>query len=417
MGTTSRRCTSMWVATSPRSWMVRGGLGATALPGCCGALRAWSTSSFGWASGSSRTTSSGELVVLDSCFDLVEAGVFGRGRTPSSRMDLPSTSMRCALRRRSWLAGSTTSGRLGGEGLGIPLTPSWVPWWSWRRWCPRRQGDLDVGAGDQGAHLSPFFCSTVHPCSRFRSRLLRWFGSSWWSRSSFPDVFVAVHLGALGMHSATHSATDGSLRGVHDGKDDLDTGSWAALVAQIVDAPTRSWRRFLVLLYALCNALWRRLPTSRLVASGTHSATHSGAFCRPFAWVPLERIQQRTLAQIAVVTVPRIFSTWPPVLRSVSSTRILRTADVPTLRASMAHTSWCGLSRPGRHWLQMAVPSFGEPCTPKPPPPPRLPLRVASCSCALAVSHVEHGRTRHWRCSAAQAAPAPRISTPRSGWR
>ena len=64
------------------------------------------------------TTSSGELVVLDSCFDLVEAGVFGRGWTPSTRMDLPSTPMRCALRRRSWLAGSTTSVRLWGVGLG-----------------------------------------------------------------------------------------------------------------------------------------------------------------------------------------------------------------------------------------------------------------------------------------------------------
>ena len=62
----------------------------------------------------SRTTSSSWLVVLDSCFDLVEAGVHRRGRTPSTR------AVRCALRRRSWLAGSTTSGRLGSEGLGIP---------------------------------------------------------------------------------------------------------------------------------------------------------------------------------------------------------------------------------------------------------------------------------------------------------
>ena len=75
-----------------------------------------------------ETTSSSLLVVLDSCFDLVEAGVLGRGRTPSTRVDLPSTAMRCALRRRSWLVGSTTGGRLRGE---HPLTPFWVPLWSW----------------------------------------------------------------------------------------------------------------------------------------------------------------------------------------------------------------------------------------------------------------------------------------------
>ena len=59
-------------------------------------------------------TSSRELVVLDSCSDLfeAEAGVFGCGRTPSTRMDLAITSTRCFLRRRSW--------RLRGEGLGIP---------------------------------------------------------------------------------------------------------------------------------------------------------------------------------------------------------------------------------------------------------------------------------------------------------
>ena len=35
-------------------------------------------------------------------------------------MDLPNTSTRCALRRRSWLAGSMMRGRPRGEGLGIP---------------------------------------------------------------------------------------------------------------------------------------------------------------------------------------------------------------------------------------------------------------------------------------------------------
>ena len=67
-------------------------------------------------------TSSRELVILDSCFDLfeAEASVFGCGRTPTTRMDLAITSTRCGLRRRSCAAGSTTSGRPRGEGLGIP---------------------------------------------------------------------------------------------------------------------------------------------------------------------------------------------------------------------------------------------------------------------------------------------------------
>ena len=73
--------------------------GPLALPGCCGAPRARSSSSSGWASGSSRTTSSGRLAVLVSCFGLAEVGVLGRGRTPSTPVDLQSTSMRCALRR------------------------------------------------------------------------------------------------------------------------------------------------------------------------------------------------------------------------------------------------------------------------------------------------------------------------------
>ena len=46
--------------------------------------------------------------------------MFGCGRTPTSRTDLAITSTRCGLRRRRWAAGSTTSGRLRSEGLGIP---------------------------------------------------------------------------------------------------------------------------------------------------------------------------------------------------------------------------------------------------------------------------------------------------------
>ena len=52
--------------------------------------------------------------------------------------------------------------------------------------------------------------------------------------------------------------------GVHDGKDylDVDAGDFGAPVAQIVDVPTRSRRRFLVPGYAFCNAQWS-LSTSR----------------------------------------------------------------------------------------------------------------------------------------------------------
>ena len=50
-----------------------------------------------------------------------------------------------------------------------------------------------------------------------------------------------------------------------------------------------------------------------------------------------------------------------------------------------------------------------------PPPPGHVCPKVATPVCltqvsSLAVSHVEHGRTRHGRCSAAQGSPAPRVS-------
>ena len=79
-------------------------------------------SSSGSMGTSSLMTSSRALVILHSCFDLleVEESVFLRGRTLSTLVDLPNTSTRCALRRRSWLAGSMMRGRPRGEGLGIP---------------------------------------------------------------------------------------------------------------------------------------------------------------------------------------------------------------------------------------------------------------------------------------------------------
>ena len=88
--------------------------------GCCGTPMELLSSSSGLVSSSSLTTSSRRLVVLVSSFDLVEAGVLGCGQTPSTLVDLPNTVMRCALRRRSCIAGSMMRGRPRGEGLGIP---------------------------------------------------------------------------------------------------------------------------------------------------------------------------------------------------------------------------------------------------------------------------------------------------------
>ena len=82
--TTGWWSTSLWVASSLRSWRECGSLGASALPGCCGTPGERLSSSSGWVSSSSLTTSSRRLVVFDSCFDPVEAGVFGCGRTPST---------------------------------------------------------------------------------------------------------------------------------------------------------------------------------------------------------------------------------------------------------------------------------------------------------------------------------------------
>ena len=97
------------VACSWRCGVKSGSLRATALPGCCGTPRTWLSSSSGRMSSSSSPTSSSGLVFLVSCFDLVVAGVLGRGQTPSTLVDLPSTATRCFSRRRSWLAGSTMS--------------------------------------------------------------------------------------------------------------------------------------------------------------------------------------------------------------------------------------------------------------------------------------------------------------------
>ena len=118
------RClsTSVRIACSWRCGTTSGSLGATAMPRCCGTPMERFASGSGRMSSSSLMTTSRELVILDSCFDLfeAEASVFGCGRTPTSRMDPANTSTRCGLRRRSWAAGSMTSGRLRGEGLGIP---------------------------------------------------------------------------------------------------------------------------------------------------------------------------------------------------------------------------------------------------------------------------------------------------------
>ena len=120
--TTGCLSTSLRIACSWRCGRTSGSLWATAMPRCCGTPMERFSSGSGSMSSSSLMTSSRELAVLDSCFDLFEAKarVFGCGRTSSSRMDLAITSTRCGLRRRSWAAGSTTSGRLRGEGLGIP---------------------------------------------------------------------------------------------------------------------------------------------------------------------------------------------------------------------------------------------------------------------------------------------------------
>ena len=103
--------TSVRIACSWGCGTTSGSLWVPALPGCCGTPMERFSSSSGSMSTSSLT-SSRELVILDSCFDLfeAEASVFGCGRTPTTRMDLAITSTRCGLRRRSWAAGFTTSG-------------------------------------------------------------------------------------------------------------------------------------------------------------------------------------------------------------------------------------------------------------------------------------------------------------------
>ena len=80
--------------------------------------------------------------------------------------------------------------------------------------------------------------------------------------------------------------------------------------------------------------------------------------------VPQERIRN---AQCSSSSCPRLPSrTWtcPSELRDVRSWPILGTSHVPMWRASMAYTSWCGLSRPGGAlWSVHGADFLGALCT------------------------------------------------------
>ena len=82
-GTTSRRCNFSedceFFEKLEGAWQSRGPRRCHAAEG---APRARCSSSSGWTSGFLRTTSSGRLAVLVSCFGLAEMGVLGRGPTP-----------------------------------------------------------------------------------------------------------------------------------------------------------------------------------------------------------------------------------------------------------------------------------------------------------------------------------------------
>ena len=195
--------TSVRVASCWSCGRTCGSLWATVMPCCCGTLVVRSSSSSGWVSSSSLTTSSRELIVLDSCFDLVEVGVSGRGQTPSTLVDLPNTATRCTLRCRSWLAGSMMRGRPRGEGLGITSPHLGCHLRTLRSCSSSTSSSTSLSCRKRRSSWSRLFSrlQSFHSCSTFQvlDSLLCW---------SCCVRNVRVHSSSCGAHRDVHSPLD-----------------------------------------------------------------------------------------------------------------------------------------------------------------------------------------------------------------
>ena len=93
--------------------------------------------------------------------------------------------------------------------------------------------------------------------------------------------------------------------------------------------------------------LWRRSSMLRRDRGGV-----SWSFSTRSDLMPQERICNTQWSRLSTSQCARKFTTRMSELRNVRKCPILGTSHVPTWRASMGYTSWCGLSRP---WAAPAI--------------------------------------------------------------